>query len=402
MAFVLLLMPISALAAVPAQADGLDPAILQAIQIGASQVAQASGVATGPAQPVLQVETPTEEPAETPAEVVIPTLDDFAESSSAGVSLLAPEQWTVAEGEFGNLFEISEETAGVKGMMTDLGTDFPSLLVFPLFGSNADMLISSMSEGAEATGVSRIDLEQGLPAIKIGFTGVEDEELPESGAIYLIATGAGAYGLFLGSDTAMWPEMEVLTDSVARSVVFDDEEISLAVAAEDGTEFEDPEGVYSLSVPAGWYQTGSGDLDLRVVIADPAISVVGALAVETGLQDDEQLKAMTEAIAGALSDEAAAELLGAIVETLDLGADGDVTVDEEQTKVFPSVGGESLGTIRIVGETQIEDGPAITLTMYVSVYPDKVAALVVFGDPADVQAQEETILGIVDSITFAE
>lgn len=45
----------------------------------------------------------------------------------------------------------------------------------------------------------------------------------------------------------------------------------------------------------------------------------------------------------------------------------------------------------------IEDGPMMDMSIYTTIFADKVAAMVFFGAPADVQAQEELILQMLGS-----
>lgn len=403
----LLVAPASLRAAAPAQEGTLDPAVLAAIQQAAAHVTGAMGqggpaVVAGPAgdTPVEPTPEPTEEPVaepDAPLEVVI---GESVEYVTPQLSLMVPENWSVEEGEFGTLLAIADEAAGMTGEMQDFGDQFPGLLVFPIFEGQADAIVGAMGNNAEFVSAERISIEQGLPALRIEFRNAEDDDKTIDGVIYLFSSGSTAYGLFLGAGSAEWPQLVDAVDAMAASLQFNEAEIDLMVAGDEGLVVDDPEGDYSLAIPAGWLATPTEDDDLHLVLSDPAVQIVAAVATRGDLEDDSQLQALTGAIAGALDEDDAAALADDIVGMLDLGQEG-INIDSEQTAFFP-VEGDALGVIRMVGEAPIEGGPTLPMSLYLGIYTDKIAVLIVFGDGATVRAVEADLVGVIDSLQFTE
>jgi hypothetical protein len=190
---------------------------------------------------------------------------------------------------------------------------------------------------------------------------------------------------------------------MAESLLFDDELITMEQAGDEGMTVDDPQGEFSLTLPPGWYVTPTDDDELRLVVSDAEVGTVGALAVETGISsDDETLQMLTEAMAGALDEDAAAELVEGILGAIDLEAGGGVEIDPALTEIFSSEESDAIGTIRIGANADIDGEFTMPLTMYLGVYGDKVAALIAFSGVESLAGQEETILGLLNSLTFAE
>ncbi len=408
-----ILLPASAFAAAPEQEGTIDPAVVAAIQAASVQVAQAAGVGTGgaaAAQPQQPAEEPTEEPAEEPAidtpeepvptgEVVIPTEADFEEYNNEGISILAPVQWNVETDNPAGVFVMSDEAAGLDVAMQNFGNDFPGLVVFPIFEASAQALVDSFATDGVITDISRVELEQDVPVLRIGFTGGNDEGEQKGGVIYIIASGSAAFGLLGGATIENWPELEPVIDKIAESILLDDDMVDLTVAGDEGLRFEDPEGDFSLTVPPGWYLSQIENEDIRMVIADPSINVVGAMVTAVDIEgDDPQLQEFIRAIAGDLSDDEAQTLAEEFVSAMDLGAD-EFAIDDSMTTILTG-GGDAMGVIRLVGQSPIEDGPMMDMTIYSAIYADKVAAFIFFGTPDNVLAQEEAIVAVLDGMTF--
>lgn len=408
LALALLLAPAAALAAPPAQEGILDPGVIEAIQSASVIVAASMGAGGAPAEQAVDVPTeePTPEPAGEPTaeptgEVIIPNPDDFVEFEAEGINMLVPDNWEVVAGD-GALINFSDEPTGIDGQLQDFGAEFPGTIIFPIFESQAEAFVQSIGDEAELTGVSRLAVEQGLPVLRIGFANADNDGSLMDGAIYLVATGDNAYGFFLGANPEYWPDLAPVADAMAESILFDDALVTLEQAGDEGMTFDDPDGAYSLEVPAGWYVSPVNDPELRVVVNDPDVTAVGAVAVKAGVEsDDAQLKALTEAIAGTLPEEEAQALIEGVLQEIELTADGGVAIDTTRTQVFPTEG-DSIGIIRIGGTADIEEGLSLPITMYLAVYSDRVAALVVFGEPNALAAQEETLVGILDSLSFTE
>ncbi len=403
------LLPAAALAAPPAQDGALDPAVLNAIQTASAQVVAAVGVGGAPAdvsevvateEPPVDATTPvTATDFVTPTAFVVPTEADFDEFTNSGVSILAPRQWNVTTDSPDTIFEMSDDASGLALKMQDFGEQFPGLVIFPIFESNATELVQSFAENGVVSDVTHIELEQGVPALRIEFSGQSSSGEQKGGVIYLYATGSSALALLGGASIDNWPELAPAIDEVATSVLFDDDKIDLQKAGADGIEIADPQGTYTLTAPAGWYASALSGEDLSVIIADPEIKVVGAMAVVTDTTGSEaEVQILSDAIAGALSRDDAQKFADEFVTMMDLGAD-TMQIDSAQTAVLPAVG-DAAGIIRIVGTAPIEDGPMMDMSMYVAVYSDRVGAMVFFGTPADVQAQEESIAQILGSLKF--
>ena len=411
------LLPAAALAAPPAQEGGIDPAVLAAIQAASVQVAQAAGVGTGGAAHVTSADEPVAEPTPEPTAepgvdepvveepvasvtsgpVEIPTLDDFEEYTSEGISILAPTQWNVETDSSAGVFVMSDEAAGLEVAMQNFGNDFPGLVIFPIFEASAQALVDSFATDAVISDVSRVELEQDIPMLRIGFSGGNDEGEQKGGVIYIIATGSSAYGLLGGAPTDVWAEFEPLVDEIARSVLLDDDMVDLQIAGSDGLEFADAEAV--VPIPAGWYVSRIESGELSLVIADPEITAVGAMVTAVDVaQDDPQLQAMADAIASGLSDEEAQLVADEFVTAMDLGAD-DLQIDATKTAILPGEG-DVVGIIRLMGTAPIEDGPMMDMSIYTAIHTDKVVALVFFGTPENVEAQQETIVQMLNGMTF--
>ena len=333
--------------------------------------------------------------------MIIPNPDDFIEFESEGINMLVPDNWEVVAGDDA-LITFSDAPTGIDGELQDFGAEFPGTIIFPIFESQAEAFVQSIGDEAELTGISRLVVEQGLPVLRIGFANADNDGSLIDGAIYLVATGDNAYGFFLGSNAEYWTDLAPVADAMAESILFDDALVTLVQAGDEGMTFDDPDGTYTLEVPAGWYASPVNDEEMRVVVNDPEVTTVGAVAVKAGVEsDDAQMQALTEAIAGTLPDEEAQALIEGVLQEIELTADGSVVIDPAQTQVIPTEG-DSIGIIRIGGTADIEEDLSLPITMYLAVYSDRVAALVVFGEPDALAAQEETLVGILDSLSFTE
>lgn len=90
-------------------------------------------------------------------------------------------------------------------------------------------------------------------------------------------------------------------------------------------------------------------MEMRVIVGDPTLAVVGRIGGRRNdiAEDDPQLKAFADAVAGGMSDEDAQVVADEFVAAMNLGV-ADMVIDETMTAVLPAAG-DALGTIRIVG-----------------------------------------------------
>lgn len=412
-------LPLAVHAAPPAQDEGVDPAVRAAIEASAAGVYSAMGasgaeaarssvVAVSPEATPESTPEATPEPTEEPAveitdvvtaEVVIE--EPVEVTSTSGVTLLAPANWNGADGSDSIFVTFLEDGTKLEGQLQDFGDSFPGLIIFPIFEGQPDALVASFGEGAVSTGVSHMETEQGLPVLRLGFGNVEGVDGVLDGVIYMYAPGGNAYGLFFGASQAAWPQLEAAADAVARSVTFPESLRTLVTGESGGTEFADPGGEYTLTLPEGWFASQTKDDTLRTVFADPKIQIVGATIVNTDVSDDsDEMKSLTQALAGSLSDADAAALLREVVSTMNLDEE-DIQIDDLQTQVLPGANG-SLGIIKLGGSVPINDGPTLPVTLFLNVNPSSVGAVVLFGDPQDVADHQETLIEILESVKLTE
>lgn len=389
----------SAVAAPIEQGVELDPVVRTAIMDGSAAVANAMG-ASG-ASTALSTTKPEADPPSEPTTEVEPLSGEMAEYENAGITIAVPSEWEVTPGSFDSVFEIAAEDIGLNAQIQSFGDEFPGLIVLPIFSSQAEMLVQAFGVGAQLLDVARIDHQQNLPILRIRFVGAEDDGNPIDGVIYLIAAGAQAYGLFAGAPGDAWPELEPVIEQAVTGLLVDEELITLEAVADGDVPYDDPSGLFQLTIPEGWNVTATNDDELTMMLADPEINFVGAVGARSGLGDNsEMLTMLAEAVAGALDDETARELMSGVLESLDMDAQS-MALDEEQTDFFVGTG-DNLGIIRVGGAADMGDGASLPLLMYIGIQADAASAVVFFGDMAEVQAQEETLLEIINSMELTE
>jgi len=395
----LLLMPVTALAAPVTQEGTLDPAVLAALERSSAIVAAAAGKGSGVVSAPIE-EPPVEEPVTiNPSDLVI---GPETEVEFGGVSLLVPDTWTVEEDEWSGLPVISEEGTGFEIEVMDAEGAFPGLLLFPILEGNADLFIQSFG-GGELVGISRITTEDSLPGVRIAYTVAEDPDgSPIAGALYFVATGASAYGIMSKAGADFWPIYEPAVDAMVESMILDEDRITLVQAGAEGIEATDVNEQFALTVPADWYYSPVDDESLGLSIADPDLAVVGAMMAQ-GMEDasDEELDLLGRIISGEEDPEQLQEFLDVVLSGLDMGEGESLDVDEARTATFPG-DGQVSGTIRIVGDMVLEDGPTLPLTLYMSILQSDAAIFIFFGDPDLVEAAEPVIFTMIGSMEVLE
>lgn len=389
----------SAVAAPIAQEGDLDPVVRAAIMDGAAAVASAVGASEGTTLPPAK--TPEADPSPEPTIEVEPLSGETTEYENAGITIAIPSEWEVIPGSSDSVFEIAAEDIGLKAQIQSFGDDFPGLIVLPIFSSQAPMLVQAFGVGAQLLDVARIDHPQNLPILRIRFVDAKDDGNPIDGVIYLIATGDKAYGVFAGAPGEAWVELEPIIEQAVTGMLVDEELITLQVVTDGNQPYDDPSGLFQLTIPEGWNVTATNDDELTMLFADPEINFVAAVGARSDLGDNsEMLTMLAGAVAGDLDDQTAKELMSGVLESMDMDAQS-MNLDEEQTDFFIGTG-DNLGIIRVGGAADIGDGASLPMLMYVAIQADAASAVVFFGDMAEVQAQEETLVEIINSLELTE
>jgi hypothetical protein len=419
LACLLALLPMTVLAAPPAQDGAVDPVVADAVQQSARIVFASVGGSAGMAasssaeeepeveepvveEPVVEEpvsDAPEEEPRLAPEEV---TIGAETEVDTGAISVLYPDTWSMEIDDFSGLPAFTDSASGLEVQMMDAGGEFPGLLVFPILEGNGQLMLDSMGANATLVSMSRFTTDDGLPVLRIEYADAEnpDGEIV-SGALFFIATGGSAYGVMAAVGNEYWPVYADAVDFMVESLLVDEANITLGQAGADGEVVQDAQGLLSLTVPADWYFSSVEGAELGLSVADADVSVVGALLATQVDSTSDEMEVIADAIAGAADSDGLDDILEEIVGALQLGAGEEMVVDRDATAVFPA-SGENIGTLRLVSEFQMEDGPSLPLSLYLSIFPDTLTAFIVFGDIDAVAAQEATILEMIGTIAIAE
>jgi hypothetical protein len=325
----------------------------------------------------------------------------FVTYDHLGITINAPAAWEVENGSGDTVFDFNDDASGLKGMVAFTGDTFPGLIALPMFETLAEMLVQTMGPGAKLAGVERLETYQGLPALKIAFRDAENEDIAGDGVIFMIGTGDNAYGVIASSPAETWLMVEPIIAELAVSLMVDEELVTLETAVDGDLVVDDPAGSFAVTIPEGWHVTPTQDDELTLLIADPDVRVVGAVGGSSDLSaNDEALQALIEATAGSIDEQMVGDLLGSVLDALNMGGDSTL-FNPELTKVFPSVG-DYLGVIRLGGALEVDDGVEMPLVTYLGVDLDSIGLLMVFGAPDETLGREETMLEILGSIEFTE
>jgi hypothetical protein len=422
------LLPGAALAAPPRQGT-LDPAVLAAIQSGAATVFQSVGVAARPAPgpapeapPATETTpeaVPTEEaieepPAEATAEpteelIAEPTPEpteavqgagEEVEVENAGVNLLVPGTWETTPGEGEMIFAFSDPGHSFEGVLNTT-TDFPGLILFPILERTPELLAASMGEGVSIEEVARFDVEQGIPAIRLGFAGADSGGGLMDGAIYVYGPGEAVYMMFAAAPAEEWASVAAEADLAAASILFDEELVTLQTAGDEGLEVEDPAGAFRFTAPPGWSVTPMNMAEMPFTFTDPDISVVGLAGAPPMTDADAFARALAEATAGNLSEENAQALIAEAIAALDIQEDG-LALDDTLTDVYVPESGEASFVVRMGGEADLGDGLILPMTLYVALNADRAIAFVLIGEPDVVLALEDALRPMVESAALVQ
>lgn len=420
------LLPGAALAA-PARQETLDPAVLAAIQSGAAAVFQSVGVtarsAPGPLPDAAPEATPEAEPTEAPIEerAAEPTTEPAAEPTeeatpepaeapqgaaeeveveNAGINMLVPGSWDATPGEGEMVFAFSDAGRGFEGVLNTT-TDFPGLILFPVLERNPELFAASMGQGTSVTDVARFDVEQGIPAIRLSFTGADSGDGLMDGAIYVYGPGEAVYMMFGAAPAEVWPDVAAEADTAAASILFDEELITLQTAGGEGLEVEDANGTFRFTVPPGWSVSPASLAEMPFTFTDPDVSIVGLVGVPPVADDGAFARALTEATANSLSEEGARDLVAAAIAALDMQENG-LTLDESLTDAYIPDSGAASIVVRLGGEADLGDGLLLPMTIYAALNADSAIAFVLIGEADAVLAREDDVRAMVESAALVQ
>ena len=433
LAFVVLLVVVAAMVAVPAtvtatsydgrpayQGEALEPGaaaaeaglvevarIVRSMKGGdsAPQVQTQSVQLTPTPTPAAMLPTPTpapaviEPPVEKPTPVATPSGVDTAEYSNEGVTLKAPGSWIITPGDFGSVFNIEIPDTDFLGVVQSMGAeDFPGLMGIVLFKTQADTLVGAIDPGGELLGVDSFFTEQGLPLVKIALSADMGGGEVGTGAFYIVSTGLETYGIYGFAAPADWPQIESGLDLMAGSLVFDPDMITLEAIKGGLLEYVDEENGLRLTVPDGWLVSPTGDVDVPVVLADSGLNLAAMLSIAPGSPADEGLD-VTELLQGGAADaQTSLEMVQTVLDMMDLPSD-EFVQDETLTQAFP---GDDSVVLRFGGDIAIEDFGTIPLAFYLSLTEEKAAVLVLMGEAETMLAVEPTLLDLLNSLERLE
>ncbi|MCC6169822.1 MAG: hypothetical protein IT329_21575 [Caldilineaceae bacterium] len=389
------------------QERSFDPALAESVARGVAATAglaaygapsaAAPGLSTLPAlrrpTPVPQEEltpTPEAEATPTPGGTPEPGSPDLVEYSSGGITLQAPAEWEVSEGDFGSLFDMSVPNGEFVATLQDAGGDFPGMILVYFFANMPEMLVGEYMEGAGLTSIEIGRTVQDVPMAGIHFDATI-EGVEGSGAFYAISPGETAYMFFAFAPAEEWVAVAPGVAQVAESITFDEELLTLATAGSGGLVFGDNAGILETTIPEGWHVTGTNDETLPLLIADPEYTLALMLGTESemepelGAMMDELLNQPGGEVDPAVVDEAFAGLVERMMQ------DGDFTVDETLNAYFPR---EGAITLRLGGEGDFS-GLITPAMVYFDLRSDGAVMQIIFGDLQDMLAQEEELLKIL-------
>jgi len=408
LALALLAIPSSALAAPIAQEGTVDSATVAVIQSGAATVFAAFGGGAVIVMPVVDdtpVEEPIPEPTPEPTEEGTGGVEvgEFVEYTSPELTISFPQNWEVSE-EDGGIFSASEDVTGLTLQIENFGNEVPGLFMLPVFEGQSGLFASSLGEGAEITGISRLTIgEDALPALRMTFANVSDPFAGVmDGVVYIIAAGRDGYGMYAGAESTAWQTLGPVVDEIAAGIAVNPEYVTLQRAGDEPLDVVSEDGVFSVTLPTGWFGSVTGDEDLGLVISDPDVAVVGAVGLSEVAEGDPMLQSLVEGIAGDLDDETTAAIIESVLDNMNLANDGNVLIDDSQTAVFPAATEGVLGIIRVVGEAPLDEDALMPVTLYVSVYSNRAGAFVFMGDSAAVLDHEGEILQVIESLQVLE
>lgn len=403
LALALIATPTAAIAAPTAQEGALDEATLAAIQQTAMVAYSTFGggsvttVVATPDTPEATL-TPGEEPKDDTGsldlgEMVTYTSDEF--------EIAFPANWEVSQS--GTNFNVRDPETRFSLQIENFGEDVPGLLMVPIFEGQSDLFARELGEGASIRSTERLTIgADELPALRMEFTGVPDSAVGTiDGVIYVIGAGLNGYALYAGAGVEAWETLGPVVDDIVRHLIIHPEYISLERAGDEPLTITSTDGAYSIDLPAGWMGSITDDDDLGLLFADPDLAVVGAVGASPVVdENDEMLVRLIESISGDLDDATVAELAQDVIDGMNLGGDEEVEIDESLSAVIAANSEEGIGIIRVAGSAPIMADAGMPFTLYISIYPTRAGAFVLFGEAEDVLTLEAEILEVINSLQF--
>jgi len=350
-----------------------------------------------PGAPNPQVEEPQREPNKGTANLPELNLTDLAQYKNQGVTIKAPADWTVnTDTEDGTPFEIQvPETSLIISLTSDSDLSFPSWLGLAIFRSQPQVLIKEFSPDAQVEDSSTLYTDQGLPLVKLAFSGTQDNQ-PVGGALYTLAPNKSAYILTVVGPSDQWLYAAPGLDLIAKSITFDSGLITAVKIGDKPEDYTDDDKTMQVTVPAGWYVMSTGDDQFPVIMAEPGVSYVAAVGTDKALGknfDPTILKQFTGPN-GELDPSKYADLIHAIADSIG-NSGGPFKLDEEQSHVIPRDGALLL---KLVGDADIGNDMSMPVIIYVDMRDGGVAAGAIFGDIESAKGVDADMQAMIASI----
>jgi len=356
-----------------------------------------TGPQNTPSAPNPQQEGPATEPDATGADLPELNLTDLAEYTNQGVTIKAPADWTVdTDTDEGTPFKIDvPDTDLTISLTSDSSMDFPSWLGLALFRSRADVLVKQIGEDAQVEEASTQHTDQGLPMVKLAFSGTEDDK-PMGGAIYILAPNESAYVLTSGGPSDQWQYAAPGLDLIAKSITFDTDLITSIQIGDQPEDYANDDNTVQVTVPAGWYAMSTGDEQFPVILAEPEVRYVVAVGTENSLGPDFDPNVLKQFVpeSGELDPSKYSDLIHAIADSIG-NSGGPIKLDEEASQVIPR---EGAVLVKLVGDAEIEQDTSIPVIIYVDLRTDSAAVAAVFGDTDSAKDSDTDMQALVASV----
>jgi hypothetical protein len=324
-------------------------------------------------------------------------LTDLAEYTNQGVTIKAPADWTVdTDTEDGTPFQIQVPgTDLIISFTSDSNLGFPSWLGLALFRSQPDVLVKEFSQDAQVEDASTLYTDQGLPVVKLAFSGTEDNT-PVSGALYTLAPSPTAYVLTAAGSADNWQYAAPGLDLIAKSVTFDPDLVTAVKTGDSPEDFSDDDKSVQVTVPAGWYASSTGDKQFPIIVAEPEVRYVVAIGTDNSLGGDFDPKIIKqfEGKDGKIDPSKYPDVLRALADSMN-NSGGEMKLDEEASQVIPR---EGAILIKLAGDADLGNDMSIPVIIYVDMRDNEAAAAAVFGDIESAKEKDADLQTMVASI----
>lgn len=354
--------------------------------------------------PAAPMPEPSGEPESEPegeaenGDVVIPEVDltDLVEYTNQGVTIQAPATWSVEPGDGEAIFYINiPDTGNFIALGSTTSEDIPSLVAMAFFRSQTDLVLQDFGNG-EAVESTTLYTSQGLPLTKLAFTGESLGE-DQAGVIYITAPNESVYSLIASGPPEEWEKVAEAVQSIANSIVFDEELISLSSIGDEPETFTEGDGKLEVEVPAGWYALDVEGPVFQVVLSEPEVRFAVAVAAGEDFNDALEPSMLAQIVPsdGELTAEEQEALIADIMDIL-MNSGGDVELEEEAASVLTR---EGAVTVIAPGTANLQSGVIMPVKFYVDLRPTGGAVVAVFGDLDTAATVEAEIQMLVESVT---